>query len=63
MIDYYIADTMAQSATLTSILPTIALWLAWGMAGMFLTLSGIMALGCIIYPFYMIFEGIRRKLL
>jgi len=45
------------------ILPTIALWLAWGMAGMFLTLSGIMALGCIIYPFYMIFEGIRRKLL
>jgi len=45
------------------VLPTIAIWLAWGMAGMFLTLSAICALGAIIYPFYMIFDGIRRKLL
>ena len=44
-------------------LPTIAMWLVWGMAGMFLVLAGIAALGAIIYPFYMIFEGIRRKLL
>ena len=45
------------------ILPTIATWLVWGLAGMFLVLAGIAALGAIIYPFYMIFEGIRRKLL
>jgi len=45
------------------ILPTIALWLVWGMAGMFLVLAGIAALGAIIYPFYILFEGIRNKLL
>ncbi len=45
------------------VLPTIALWLVWGMAGMFLVLAGIAALGAIIYPFYKIFERIRRKLL
>ena len=45
------------------ILPTIALWLTWGVAGMFLTLAVIITLGAIIYPFYMIFDGIRRNLL
>jgi len=45
------------------VLPTIALWLVWGMAGMFLVLAGIAALGAIIYPFYILFEGIRNKLL
>ena len=45
------------------ILPTIATWLVYGMAGMFLTLSAICALGAIIHPFYIIFEGIRNKLL
>ena len=43
------------------ILPTIATWLVWGVAGMFLTLASICALGCIIYPFYIIFEGIKNK--
>ena len=45
------------------ILPTIAMWLVYGVAGMFLVLAGIAALGAIIYPFYILFEGIRRKLL
>jgi hypothetical protein len=45
------------------ILPTIAMWLVYGMAGMFLTLASICAVGCIIYPFYILFEGIRNKLL
>ena len=45
------------------ILPTIAMWLIYGVAGMFLTLASIACLGAIIYPFYLIFEGIRRKLL
>ena len=45
------------------VLPAIALWLVWGMAGMFLVLAGIAALGAIIYPFYILFEEIRHKLL
>jgi len=45
------------------VLPTIAMWLIYGMAGMFLVLAGIAALGAIIYPFYILFEGIRNKLL
>jgi len=45
------------------ILPTVCMWLVYGVAGMFLVLASIMALGCIIYPFYILFEGIRRKLL
>ena len=54
---------MTQSTTLTGVLPTIAMWLVYGMAGMFLVLAAICALGAIIYPFYILFEGIRRKLL
>jgi len=45
------------------ILPTIAMWLVYGVAGMFLVLAGIAALGAIIYPFYILLEGIRNKLL
>jgi hypothetical protein len=45
------------------ILPTVAMWLLYGLAGMFFVLAGIITLAAIIYPFYMIFEGIRRKLL
>ena len=45
------------------ILPTIAMWLIYGVAGMFLTLASICALGAIIYPFYLIFIGIRDNLL
>lgn len=45
------------------ILPTIAMWLVYGMAGMFLVLAAICAVGAIIYPFYILFEGIRNKLL
>ena len=45
------------------ILPTIAIGLVWSVAGMFLVLASIAALGAIIYPFYILFEGIRRKLL
>jgi hypothetical protein len=63
VIDFYIGDVMTQSTTLTGVLPTIAMWLVYGMAGMFLVLAAICALGAIIYPFYILFEGIRRKLL
>lgn len=45
------------------VLPTIAMWLVYGVAGMFLTLAAIAALGAIIYPFYLLFEGIRNNLL
>ena len=45
------------------VLPTIATWLVWGVAGMFFTLAGIMAVGCVIYPFYILCEGIRKNLL
>ena len=38
-------------------------WLVYGVAAMFLTLSAICAVGCIFYPFYILFEGIRNKLL
>ena len=44
-------------------LPTIATWLVWGVAGMFFTLAGIMAVGCVIYPLYPLFDGIRKNLL
>jgi len=50
-------------ALLMEVMMFIGTWLVWGLAGMFLTLSAICALGAIIYPFYMIFEGIRNKLL
>ena len=40
---------------------TLLLWLVWGVAGMFLTLASIMAVSCIIYPFYILFEGIKNK--
>ena len=36
-------------------------YLVYGVAAMFLTLSAICALGAIIYPFYIIFEGIKNK--
>ena len=45
------------------VLPTIAMWLVYGMAGMFLVLAAICGLGAIIYPFYILLEGIRNKLL
>lgn len=45
------------------ILPTIALWLSYGVAAMFLTLAAVMAIACIIYPLSILFEGIKRKLL
>ena len=45
------------------ILPTITMWLIYGVAGMFLTLASICAVGAIVYPFYLILDGIRRKLL
>jgi hypothetical protein len=45
------------------VLPTIAMGLVYGVAGMFLTLAGICGLGAIIYPILMLFEEIRNKLL
>jgi hypothetical protein len=45
------------------ILPTVATWLIYGLAGMFLVLAGIISLCAIIYPFYLLFQGIRHKLL
>ena len=45
------------------ILPTIAVWLGYGLASMVLTLVAIIAVGVIIYPFYTLFERIRHKLL
>ena len=43
------------------ILPTIAVWLGYGLASMVLTLVAIIAVGGIIYPFYILLEGIRHK--
>ena len=40
---------------------TLVMWLVWGVAGTFLALASIMAVGCVIYPFYIIFEGIKNK--
>ena len=45
------------------VLPIIATWLVWGVAGMFFTLAAIMAIACIVYPFSILFEGIKKKLL
>jgi hypothetical protein len=45
------------------ILPTVALWLLYGVAGMFFTLAAIVSAGAIIYPFYVIYEEIRKNLL
>ena len=45
------------------VLPTIALWLLYGVAGMFFTLAAIISAGAIIYPFYMIWKGIKENLL
>jgi len=45
------------------ILPTIAVWMLYGGVAMVLTLVAICTVGAIIYPFYILFEGIRNKLL
>ena len=45
------------------ILPTIAVWMLYGGVAMVLTLVAIITVGTIIYPFYILFEGIRNKLL
>ena len=37
--------------------------IVYGLAGMFLTLSAIIAVAGVIYPFYVLFEGIKNKLL
>ena len=39
------------------------LWIVWGVAGMFLALSAIMAIACVVYPLSILFEGIKKKLL
>lgn len=38
-------------------------WIVYGVAGMFLTLSAIMAIACIVYPLGILFEEIKKKLL
>jgi len=48
---------------MTEVMMLVGSWLVWGLAGMFLVLAAICALGAIIYPFYIVFEGIRNKLL
>jgi len=45
------------------IMTTIATGLVYAVAGMFLLLSAIIALAAVIYPFYILFEGIKNKLL
>ena len=45
------------------ILPTIAVWMLYGGVAMVLTLVAICTVGAIIYPFYILFERIRHKLL
>jgi|GEM_PF-4717468 hypothetical protein len=45
------------------VMPTIAMWLVYGVSSMFLTLTAICAIACIIYPFALLFEGIKKKLL
>ena len=41
----------------------VGMWLVYGVASMFLTLAAICGIGAIIYPFYILFEGIKNKLL
>ena len=48
---------------MTDMLMFIGTWLVWGVAGMFLTLASICALGAIIYPFYIIWDGFRNNTL
>ena len=50
-------------ALLMEVMMLVGSYLVYGVAAMFLTLSAICALGAIIYPFYMIFEEIKNKLL
>ena len=38
-------------------------WIVYGVAGMFLMMSAIMAMACIIYPLSILFEGIKKRLL
>ena len=45
------------------ILPTLVIWLSYGLAAMFLTASAIMAIGCVVYPILILLKAIRRKLL
>ena len=37
--------------------------IVYGLAGMFLTLSAIIAVAGVVYPLYTLFEGIKNKLL
>ena len=48
---------------LMELLTIIATGLVWALAGMFLLLSAIIALAAVIYPFHVLFEGIKNKLL
>ena len=48
---------------MVEIITTIVTGLVWMLAGMFLLLSAIIALAAVIYPFYILFEGIKEKLL
>ena len=45
------------------VMTIVATGLVWAVAGMFLVLSAIIALAAVIYPFHILFEGIKRKLL
>lgn len=45
------------------VMPTIAMWLVYGVSAMFLTLASICAIACIIYPFALLFKGIKENLL
>ena len=53
----------SERKRLMEVINLVGMWLVYGVASMFLTLAAIMAVGCIIYPFYVIFEGIKNKLL
>ena len=57
---------MAQSRSgvvMVEVITILATGLVWMLAGMFLLLSAIIALAAVIYPFYILFEGIKNKLL
>lgn len=45
------------------ILPTLVIWLSYGLAAMFLTASAIMAIGCVVYPIFCILKAIKKNLL
>ena len=42
------------------ILPTLVIWLSYGLAAMFLTASAIMAIGCVVYPIFCILNAIKK---